>query len=205
MKAKTSLQMILAALMLAASGAYAQIYVGAGGGWSRGSLDPNATAGNLSIVTGTPTTSTAETSTDDLGWKLFLGYDLNKNLGFEFGYANLGKYEVMSTNATPSIFFTSLKVDTWYWDVLGKLPLDRGFSLYGRLGVTYYTNDATTPGVINIRDQGVGWKGGLGGQYDLNKNIAFRAEWERYMDMGSGTTTGRTDVDLFNAQILWKF
>ncbi|MGH8616219.1 MAG: outer membrane beta-barrel protein [Burkholderiales bacterium] len=204
MKVKTWLQMTLAATMLVASGAYAQFYVGAGGGYVHGSVDPNATAGNLTIALGVPT-STAVNDDDDMAWKLFLGYDLNQNLGFEFGYANLGKYGMTSTNATPTVVFTNLKIDVWYWDVIGKLPVMTNFGLYGKVGATYYTTDSTSSGVINVRDQGMGWKLGVGAQYDFTKNIAVRGEYERYGDMGSGTTTGKTDVDFFNAQILWKF
>lgn len=205
MKVKTWLQMTLAALMLAASGAHAQVYVGAGGGYALGNLGTSGTANFISSFVASPTVT--QVSDDSaLGWKLFLGYDYNQNLGFEFGYVNLGQYGTTSVTAIPTTILGDVNASAWYWDVLGKLPVTTGVSLYGRLGLTYYQAKNTLGGIAALTEDSMGWKGGLGAQFDVTKNIALRGEWEYYGNIGSNTDgIGKLDVNLFNAQILWKF
>jgi opacity protein-like surface antigen len=46
---------------------------------------------------------------------------------------------------------------------------------------------------------------GLGLRYDLNRNLAFRGEWQRYSHVGDSATIGEDDIDAFSLAALWKF
>ena len=205
MNVKTWLQMLLATVTFAASGAYAQVYVGAGGGYALGKLGTSGTSSYISTFVASPTVT--QVSDDSaIGWKLFLGFDYNQNLGFEFGYTRLGEYGTTSVTAIPTTILGQVNSSVWFWDVLGKIPVTTGVSIYGRLGVTYYQAKNTLGGIAALTDDGLGWKTGAGAQFDVTKNIALRGEWEYYAGMGSNSNgIGKLDVNLFNAQILWKF
>jgi OOP family OmpA-OmpF porin len=47
------------------------------------------------------------------------------------------------------------------------------------------------------------YKLGLGAEFDFTKNVGVRGEWERYRV--SDGFSGRTDVDVFSASLLYKF
>ena len=45
---------------------------------------------------------------------------------------------------------------------------------------------------------------GVGLQFDLNRNLALRAEGQRYPSVG-GSTLPRTDIDVMSLGALWRF
>ncbi len=204
MKVKTWLQMTVAALAVAAGGVYAQPYVGGGGGYTTASIPTTTTATIVSAATGAPAW-TSVNDNNDWGYKVFAGFDINQYAAAELGYTNFGQFGTTTTTTIPSAVLSKVQGTAWYFDGIGKLPIGNGFSAYARLGLTWWDMQNKIQNIIKLEDMGWSWKGGLGGQYDLNKNFAFRAEWERYQNMGSNTTTGKVDVNLFNAQVLYKF
>lgn len=110
-----------------------------------------------------------------------LGYKFNKYLGVEGQYTGIGK-------VTDKISGTA-KGDAASLTAIGFLPLNDAFNLYGKLGVaaTKTTvssslapmNDATRTAITY----------GLGGEYNLNKNVGMRLGWDHYnaaVDMNGG-------------------
>lgn len=103
---------------------------------------------------------------------IVLGYKFNPYLAVEGQYTGIGK---VTDNVSGSA-----KGDAASLAVLGILPLNENFSLYGKLGVaaTKTTvssslspmNDATRTGVTY----------GLGAKYNLNKSIGLRVGWDHY-------------------------
>jgi OmpA-OmpF porin, OOP family len=179
-------------------------YLGAGAGQSRAKLNDSSINAVLAGATAAATTK----DETDFSYKLFLGYQFNKYLAVEAGYFNLGEYSFTTTTIPAATLRGSLKnhIGT-NLDVLGILPLADKFSLYGRLGIqTSKTTDlfggaaVSNPAPSKNRTD---YKLGLGAEFDFTKNVGMRGEWERYRV--SDGFSGRTDVDVFSASLLYKF
>lgn len=99
------------------------------------------------------------------GLKLYGGWSFTPNVALEAGVLDLGKYSRSGA---------SVRGDGLFLDAVGTMPLEGPWSLIGRLGVV--NSKVKVPG---DSDRGTGIRFGLGGQYQLNTNVALRAEWER--------------------------
>lgn len=103
---------------------------------------------------------------------IVLGYKFNPYLAVEGQYTGIGK---VTDNVSGSA-----KGDAASLAVLGILPLNQNFSLYGKIGVaaTKTTvssslspmNDATRTGVTY----------GLGAEYNVNQKVGVRLGWDHY-------------------------
>ena len=109
------------------------------------------------------------TTITDLGSKVgfggFVGFKVNESIAIEGGVQSLGKYTVGNTSVSSSAYNIS---------VLGMLPLDPKFSIYGRLGYGSLTSpvngvSADTSSVLF----------GIGAKYNINPNLAVRGEYTR--------------------------
>jgi OmpA-OmpF porin, OOP family len=181
-------------------------YLGAGAGQSRAKLDDS---GISAVLAGSGRTAGATTKDEtDVSYKLFLGYQFNKYLAVEGGYFNLGEFSFATTTVPAATLRGSLKnhVGT-NLDMLGILPLAERFSLYGRLGIQRSkTTDLFSGTAVSnptpSKDR-TDYKLGLGAEFGFTKNVRARGEWERYRV--SDGFSGRTDVDVFSASLLYKF
>jgi OOP family OmpA-OmpF porin len=152
--------------------------------------------------------STGFTSVDDTdtGFKIYGGYEFTKNFALEAGYADLGK-----ATAEDSTFPLSAAVEASaiFLDAVGTLPLTNEFSVFGRAGIAFTKVEASVSvpgfGSASVKEDETNLKFGLGAQYAFTKNVALRAEWERYMDLGEDATTGESDVDMVGVSLNVKF
>jgi OOP family OmpA-OmpF porin len=148
--------------------------------------------------------ATAQTSCDDkdTAWKIFGGYQLNRNFAVELGYSDLG--EVSSSGP----FGT--KVESTLWDLVavGSLPLGNNFSLYGKLGAYRAEAELSSNVGVSGDKKTTDLTYGLGARYDFTRNLAVRAEWQRYQGIevpNTVLTSGDSDADVLNIGVLWKF
>ncbi len=186
-------------------------YLGAGAGQSRGKIEDSSINAVL-VGTGATATATAK-SEHSLEYKAFLGYQFNRYFAVEGGYFNLGKFSFNSTTTPAGSLHGDVKNNHgWNLDLLGMIPVvaDR-FSLLGRVGVQssktsdlFFGTGAAAPlaNPTPSRNQ-VNYKFGLGAEFDFTKNVGVRGEWERYRI--SDGFSGRADVDVFSASLLYKF
>ena len=123
------------------------------------------------------------------GGKIYGGYQFTPNFGLEAGYARLGKF---GTDAG------DVKGDGYYLDGVGTLPLGNNFSLLGRLGAFRGKLKSDLAG----SDSGTSYKVGAGVQYDFDKNLGLRGEWERYRFDALGT---KSNTDLYSVGVNYKF
>jgi len=126
---------------------------------------------------------------------IVLGYKFNPYLAVEGQYTGIGK---VTDNISGSA-----KGDAASLAVLGILPLNENFNVYGKLGVaaTKTTvssslnpmNDATRTGVTY----------GLGAEYNVNRTIGLRLGWDHYNaaigDVGSHEKNVNADVATIGA------
>jgi OmpA-OmpF porin, OOP family len=134
----------------------------------------------------------------DTSYRIFGGYQLNRHLAVEGGYAPLG--EVSGGN---------LKLETNVWDLVGVgiWPLSPQFSIYGKLGV--YNAEAKLSGAVSGNKTTTDLTYGLGGQFNISHNLGLRLEWQRYSGVEApqvgAVGGGDTDIDTLNLGVLWKF
>jgi OOP family OmpA-OmpF porin len=101
-----------------------------------------------------------------VGGKVFGGYQITPNLAVEGGFFDLGHIDDDSGK---------VKLRGGYVDGVGSYELTPHWSLLGRAGLVqgrFNTSDGS--------DSSAGYKLGAGLQYELNKTVALRAEYEHY-------------------------
>lgn len=146
----------------------------------------------------------------DLGYKVFGGYQFNKNFALEGGYFNLGQFG-FSTTTTPAGTLTGdIRLKGLNLDAVGTLPITDKFSVLGRLGVTNtQANDSFAgTGAVSVLNpnpssRDINLKVGLGLQYAMTDALSLRAEIERYrIDDAVGN---KGDVNLVSIGLIYRF
>jgi OOP family OmpA-OmpF porin len=144
------------------------------------------------------------------GFKVYGGYELNRNLDIRLGYADLGKYDFSATDGVDS-FDAAMTASAFFLDVVAKMKGESGWSAWGKLGLV--ASRAKFEGVIDGRSLGlyveasdsysdVGVSPGVGVAFQLTNDIKIIAEIERYLDVGGEDDI---DVDLATVGIQFKF
>lgn len=126
----------------------------------------------------------------DTTWGVFGGYQFNRNFAAELGYHDLG-----SASAPGASY------DATAWELVGVAawPFSEQFSVYGKLGG--FRGEVKSSG---DKDTNTDLTYGVGLQYDLNRNLGLRGEWQRYSSMGGGSLV-ESDVDALRLAALWRF
>jgi len=151
---------------------------------------------------------------NDFAWKLFGGYQLNRNVSFEGGYADLGEARGDGTiGGLPASFDRSVTA----WDLAGVLwaPLGERFSLFGKLGVmrsrTKLRGTLAGGPADASENNTTAYTFGAGVQYKVGAQAALRAEWQKYPNTGGPSiepflpSSSKDDIDLFTLGLTWKF
>lgn len=134
----------------------------------------------------------------DTAWKLFAGYKFNRYLALEGSYMNLGEFTASVTSGGVSANVTG-EATSWNIAAVGMLPLGNQFSLFGKLGWAWTDAAASvTVGGTNVRvgeddDEAIY---GVGVQWDMTRNWALRAEWERL---------DKSEIDMLSIGVQFKF
>jgi opacity protein-like surface antigen len=99
------------------------------------------------------------------GFGGYAGIKLNENFAIEAGAQSLGKFSVAGTDVKATAYNVS---------VLAGVPVDPKISVYGRLG--YGTVTAAAGGTTADTNSALY---GVGARYNINQNLAVRAEYTR--------------------------
>lgn len=146
----------------------------------------------------------------DTGYKLFGGYQLNRNFAIEGGYFNLGDNSY-TYNTTPAGTFTgNSQVRGLNLDLVGTLPLTDRFSAFARVGAAYAQNRTSfsSTGLVpanlsNPREKGTNLKIGAGVQYAFTDRLSMRAELERYRI--SDPVRNKGHIDMASLGLIYRF
>ncbi|MDO8284197.1 MAG: OmpA family protein [Rhodoferax sp.] len=159
-------------------------YWGLGGGQSHSQIDDRLTTNSLLGSSTSPGSFTNETQ--DTSYKLFGGYQFNRNIALEAGYFNLGKF-TYSTSLPAGTLNGRYETEGINLDLVGTMPLSARWSALARIGVQYAnTRDAFSgPGLpasapTDNSQRSNNGKVGLGLQYELTPSMFLRGEAERY-------------------------
>lgn len=144
---------------------------------------------------------------------LRLGYRFNANWALEGGYEGFGSHTFNSTVTAPAAdtLSGSYRAHAWSLAPVGILPLNDRWSLFGKAGLTENrvrlsaasNTGATAP--ASVSHSNAGYLLGGGATYDFNRNFYGRLELDRYGDIGTAASTGRTDANLLSVGLGVRF
>jgi OOP family OmpA-OmpF porin len=138
----------------------------------------------------------------DTAYRIFGGYKFHPNIAVEGGYAPLGE-----------VSGGGFKLESNAWDIVGvgSWPLGNNFSILGKLG--FYNAEVKLSGPASGKKTTTDLTYGIGGQYDFNRNLGLRLEWNRYSKVkgpdasapGIAVSGGDGDIDVLSVGALWRF
>ncbi len=139
---------IILNVSIQASSCYAEAYVGASIGDSNVSLD---------------------NYNKPVGYKFFIGADINDRFGLELGLINLGDFTIGSL---------STKISGTELSAVGFIPVGSDGKLFGKIGLFNWNIDSNS-----ISSNGTDFTLGLGIQFPVKDNILFRLEYQEFRDI----------------------
>jgi OOP family OmpA-OmpF porin len=209
--ALTSIGTLMATGALAQDSSYT--YGGISVGQAHGKSDANGMAAYQIRGALPPLTVTGITRDDtDNAYRVFLGYQFNRNVGLEASFFNLGKFNYHATTSPSGALDGQTKIQGGGIDVVGALPLSESWSLLGRIGGQYaktrnvFSNTGT--GAVFVNDPSpsarqFNYKVGAGLQYAFGPHFLMRGEAEQYRTRdGIG---GNDRVQVFSLSIVVPF
>lgn len=149
----------------------------------------------------------------DTAFRLFGGYQFNRNWALELGFGDFGEMEANGT--IPAGGNGQRKIHSYAFDLtgIGSVYLTQRLSLFGRLGAymgrtsvdrefANFPSENTHDGKTNS-----GFTYGAGAAYTLGY-LGVRAEWQRYDNIGTNNIAGGSgtdEVDVFSIGLLIRF
>ncbi len=183
-------------------------YGGASVGRSAATIDDARI--NSGLLGGGFTSSTIVDDDRSTGYKIFGGYQLNKNFAVEGGYFDLGKFGYTATTQPAGTLNGNIKLRGLNLDLVGILPLTDKFSAFGRAGLAYAQarDSFSGSGAVRVNNPNpskndTNYKVGLGLQYAFTESLALRAEAERYRVNDAVGNKGH--VDLVSVGLIYRF
>jgi OOP family OmpA-OmpF porin len=146
------------------------------------------------------------------GYKVFGGYQLNRNFAVEAGYFDLGRFGYTASTSPTGSLTGDIRVKGLNLDLVGILPITDKLSALGRLGVTSArttgsfsaTGAASLPYAnANPSQRATNYKMGAGLMYDFTDNLAMRLEGERYRI--NDAVSNRGHVDMLSVGLIYRF
>ncbi|APE30559.1 hypothetical protein BOX17_06065 [Halomonas aestuarii] len=153
-----------------------------------------------------------DTDDSDTAYKLFAGYRFTPNFAMEASYLDFGDFsaDATFTNGTDTAT-ADLEggLDGVGLALVGKLPIQGGLSVHGKLGMIAWDGDVSGTARLNgevIYDGAAGEDGtdpfyGIGAEYEIQQ-VMIRGEYERYDISDSGEDF---EIDLFSASLGYRF
>jgi OOP family OmpA-OmpF porin len=157
--------------------------------------------------------STIEDRDRDVGYKLFGGYQLNRNLAVEAGFFDLGEFGYTATTVPPGSLTGDMRVRGLNLDLVGILPFGgSGFSLLGRVGANYASvkDNFSASGAARVpystntpSKRETNPKVGIGVMYNFTDSLGMRLEAERFKINDAVGNRGR--IKLYSIGLVYRF
>lgn len=132
-----------------------------------------------------------------------IGYAWSRRFALEAEFARAGSLTAMNANLLPA---NSRGMGL---DAVGTLPIAAGLSIMGRAGVRRVSGEIDASQLLpngslqnSVLNQA---KLGLGLQYRFSSSLGFRAEVERYRNIGGDRQIADSDGDAFRFGMYWRF
>lgn len=186
----------------------AYYYGGLSIGQSQAKIDEQGITASLRSA-GLTTTSMSKDESDT-AYKLFGGYQFNRNFAIEAGYFDLGAFGYTANTAPAGTLNGRIKIQGLNLDLVGTLPVSERLSIIGRIGAqgarsrdTFSASGAVGVVDANPRKTEVNYKLGLGLQYEFSDSFFVRAEAERYRINDAVGNHG--DIHLYTVSLVFPF
>lgn len=209
---------MLAVAALALLGATAALAQAPESGWYAGGNigQARATIDDARIARGLQGQGLNTTGIDDrdrdTAYKLFGGYQLNRHVGLELGYFDLGRFGYTARTAPAGSLTGDMRAKGWNADLVGTVPLVGRVSALGRVGVTsvrvqdsFSSTGAAGVPYTNARpgERSTNIKFGAGLMYEFSDALSMRLEGERYRLKDAVGNRGH--VDLYSVGLVYRF
>jgi OOP family OmpA-OmpF porin len=133
----------------------------------------------------------------DTGWKAFAGFNVNRIIGIEAGYVDLGQVAFGGP-------FTAGEGEVTGWNIDARVGVPVGpASVFAKAG-TYYSDVQVSTPLGSVDDQSWELTYGAGAEFDFANNMGVRAEWERF-ELDDNAFMRDSEVDLISASLVFKF
>jgi OOP family OmpA-OmpF porin len=183
-------------------------YIGGNIGQSRAKIDDKSIS---TALFGAGFNSSISNNDKNTAFKLFGGYQFNRNFAVEGGYFNLGEFGYTATTVPAGSLTGKIKLQGLNLDAVGMLPLSEKFSVFGRLGMQYAQakDDFSSSGAVpsptnpNPSKKALNYKAGVGVQYDFNRSLGMRVEAERYRIDDAINNKG--DINMYSLGLVYRF
>jgi len=141
----------------------------------------------------------------DTALRILGGYQFNKHFALELGYSQLGEASINNGGG----LFAKVEATAWELVAVGMLPVADRFSIYGKIGMYRADSDFSTNIVLPGLPQSFSESNndltfGFGLQFEISRNLALRAEYQRYQDLG-GPQIGESDLDVMSIGLTYRF
>ncbi|MHB1201032.1 MAG: OmpA family protein [Polaromonas sp.] len=165
---------------------------------------------NSSLLGSGFTSSTITNDDRDSAYKIYGGYQLNRNFAIEGGYFDLGNFGYTATTVPAGTLNGNIKLRGLNLDLVGILPVTDKFSAFGRVGLNYAQARDSFRGTgavfvanPNPSKYGTNYKVGVGLQYAFTDALAMRVEAERYrIDDAVGN---KGHIDVASVGLIYRF
>jgi OOP family OmpA-OmpF porin len=161
------------------------LYGGISAGASRAKIDQERIGGSL-LGTGLTTTG-FQRDERSTAYRLFGGYQFNRNFALEAGYFDLGKFGFNATTLPAGTLNGQIQLRGLNLDLVGALPLGDRWSVLGRVGAqaaqardTFSGTGAVAVLNPNPSKREINYKYGAGLQYAFSRDFMMRLEAEHY-------------------------
>ncbi len=137
----------------------------------------------------------------DTGYKIYGGYQFNRNFGVEVAWVDLGQAKYSGTFQGLPVTGGTVKTYGFNLSAVGTLPMgSSGFSFFGKAGLYSWeakASDVTGGSPFSGKQNGSDLSYGIGGSYAFTKNLGIRAEWERFKAVDN--------IDLLSVGVVYQF
>jgi len=192
--------------------AHAEWYVGATAGESRTKLNgENLSAQFLDFGYRDAQT---QTDTSSAAFRVFGGYQLNRYIGVEAGFADLGKSSIRTNVVPTGTFARRIKTTGLDVSIIGTLPVTNKFAVFARAGafMSERKTSFATSGDVELLS---GVQGGTerqtkatfaaGVTYDFTKDIALRAEASQMRKYADELLSQNRNIDTHSMGVQYRF
>lgn len=160
-------------------------YGGLSIGRAHSKYDPGRLGGSIISPAGTLTITGSDDK--DTAYKVFGGYQFNRNMAVEAGYFNLGKSSWTATTTPAGTLSGQIRTQGLNVDAVGTLPLTESLAAFVRAGAQHAKTSGSfdSSGGVTVTDgsphqRGINYKVGAGLQYAFSSALILRGEAERY-------------------------
>lgn len=146
-----------------------------------------------------------EQKTNATGFKIYGGYQFNKNWAAEMSYVDLGKFSAQS-----NFLNTTVKTSAFTLSAIGSLPVSDQFSVFGKLGLAAKTTnvDEFTPSynyTYSEKKTTTAPLIGFGAEYRFTPSLALRGEYEYIGETKIGERDAKISNGLMSVSLRYSF